>query len=175
MKTSSKIEGSAQMQVALRQLGEAAQTEVRRAVEATAIEIRGDIVKRYQRDPVTGTTYYRIPGDKYMTIRAGGPDGPPVAFSAGGGKANLSLTHQASAPGEAPATDTGRLASATNYKMTGPMSAEVGNDVIYGKWLEFGTADGKIKPRPAWRPAVADATPKFNRRLEAALRKAMGL
>jgi hypothetical protein len=142
--TTIKLEGEAQLMAALRKLGADAEAEARKAVEATALEVRGDIVKRYQRGPKTGKQYTRG-----------------------------NVTHQASAPGEAPATDTGRLASATEYSMTGKLSAEVSNSVLYGPMLEFGTQS--IEPRPAWRPAVADATPKFNRRMEAAIRKAMGL
>ena len=142
--TAIKLEGEAQLMAALRKLGTDAEAEARKAVEATALEVRGDIVKRYQRGPKTGKQYTRG-----------------------------NVTHQASAPGEAPATDTGRLASATEYSMTGKLSAEVSNSVIYGPMLEFGTQS--IEPRPAWRPAVQEAGPKFNKRLEAALRKAMGL
>jgi hypothetical protein len=141
--TTIKLEGEAQIMAALRKLGADAEIEARKAVEATAIELRGDIVKRYQRGPKTGKQYTRG-----------------------------NVTHQASAPGEAPATDTGRLASATEYSMTGKLSAEVSNSVLYGPMLEFGTQS--IEPRPAWRPAVQEATPKFNKRMEAAIRKAMG-
>ena len=138
-----RVEGGDQLLAALQKLGRDGEREIARAVQATALEIRGDIVKRYQRGPKTGKQYTRG-----------------------------NVTHQASAPGEAPATDTGRLASATEYSMTGKLSAEVSNSVIYGPMLEFGTQS--IEPRPAWRPAVADATPKFNRRMETAIRKAMG-
>jgi hypothetical protein len=141
--TAIKLEGEAQLLAALRKLGADAEAEASKAVQATALEIRGDIVKRYQRGPKTGREYTRG-----------------------------NVTHRASAPGEAPATDTGRLASATEYSMTGKLSAEVNNSVIYGPMLEFGTQS--IEPRPAWRPAVQEAAPKFNKRLEAALRKAMG-
>lgn len=134
------IEGGAQLEAALKKLGREGEAAVSRAVTATAIEVRGDIVKRYQRGPASGIVY---------------------------NKSNPTRTHRASAEGEAPATDTGRLAGATEYTSTGRFSAEVGNSVEYGPMLEFGTQN--IKPRPAWVPAVEAAAPKYIKRLETAL------
>ena len=54
--------------------------------------------------------------------------------------------HQASAPGEAPANRTGKLAKSGNYNVHGPFQMEVGESVPYAGYLEDGT--GKIKPRP---------------------------
>ena len=54
--------------------------------------------------------------------------------------------HQASAPGEAPANRTGKLAKSGNYNVHGPFQMEVGESVPYAGFLEDGT--GKIKPRP---------------------------
>ncbi len=169
--TSLKIDGSADLNRVLRKLGADAERYVSDAINATGVELRGDIVKRYQKGPTTGTTYFRVPGEKYMTIRAGSQDGPPVAFIPRGGKQNLSMKHTASAPGESPATDTGRLASSVVFSRAGRLSAEVETKVAYGPMLEFGTQ--KIAMRPAWRPAVEAIQPKFQKRLEAALRKAM--
>jgi len=72
-----------------------------------------------------------------------------------------SVTHRASAPGEPPANDTGFLMHSPGkqiYKLSedewaldlGP-SKESGRAEI-AEWLEFGTS--RIKPRPAWRPAL---------------------
>ena len=144
MSVTLQLEGSDDLLRALRKLGADAQAETRKAVEATAIEVRGDIVKRYQRGPASGVVYERT---------------------------NPRRTHQASAAGEAPATDTGRLASGTQYRMTGPLTAEVDNAVVYGPFLEFGTQS--IAPRPAWRPAIQEAQPKFRLRLETALARVM--
>ena len=135
-----QIDGADDLLKALKKLGQDGERAAAQVVQATAIEVRGDIVKRYQRGPKTGIVYE---------------------------KTNPTRTHQASAKGEAPATDTGRLANATVYKMASKMSAEVSNDVKYGEWLEFGTQD--IKPRPAWVPAVEDARPKYRKRMETAL------
>jgi hypothetical protein len=143
------IEGGDQLIAALKKLGAEGEREVARVVTATAIEVRGEIVKKYQKGPKTGRIYTRG-----------------------------NVVHQASAPGQAPATDTGRLASATEYVSTGRFSAEVRNSVAYGPMLEFGTnrlnfTGGVGGPRPAWRPAVEEAAPKYLKRLEDALKKVM--
>jgi hypothetical protein len=136
------MQGGDQLIAALKKLGADGEREIARVVTATAIEVRGGIVKKYQRGPKTGRIYERG-----------------------------NIIHQASAPGEAPATDTGRLASGTEYRSTGRFSAEVRNSVAYGPLLEFGTRN--IAARPAWRPAVEEARAKYIKRLEDALRKVM--
>jgi HK97 gp10 family phage protein len=62
------------------------------------------------------------------------------------------VEHQASAPGEAPASDTGRLAGSitTEYfpdQLRGRVTARTG----YAAYLEFGTQ--RMEPRPFMRPA----------------------
>ena len=133
-----KIEGMAELQAALRKASAEAQEAVGVAVIGTAMELRGDIVKRIQGGPASGAVYTR------------------------GG-----VSHQASAPGEAPASDTGRLAGSITFDKTGPMSATVGSDLVYAAALEFGS--GRIDPRPAWVPAIEKITPKYIARLEKAL------
>lgn len=63
--------------------------------------------------------------------------------------------HQASAPGEAPASDTGRLAASlrTEYDLTS-VSGKVIVGVPYGLDLEYGTVN--MEPRPFIRPALAN-------------------
>lgn len=76
------------------------------------------------------------------------------------GKNPLSLReagiHQASAPGEPPATDTGMLSRVqidrTGMKAKDKPEAMVGTDHDYGFFLEFGTR--KIQPRPWARPSL---------------------
>ena len=62
------------------------------------------------------------------------------------------VTHQASAPGEAPATDTGMLVNSAYTKKVADADYETGFTAEYAAALEFGTA--KIEPRPYLRPAV---------------------
>jgi hypothetical protein len=62
--------------------------------------------------------------------------------------------HRASAPGEAPATDTGLLATSGYTEKKGTADHEVGFTAEYAQKLEFGTPGGKIAPRPFLRPAI---------------------
>lgn len=66
-------------------------------------------------------------------------------------------THIASAPGQAPATDTGNLVQNITVKKEGPLRYSVGSrkDAFYGFWLEFGTSD--MAPRPWLQPAYDQA------------------
>ena len=155
-----QLEGGDQLAAALRAYGAKAEKHVGDAVNATGLELRGDIVKRIQKGPKTGAVY-----DSIFRMIGGRP--VPVGPRQGN---NLSATHQASAPGEAPATDTGRLKDGVIFKREGPMSATVGSTVAYAAMLEFGTS--RIAPRPAWVPATEAMRPKFRQRLEAALERA---
>lgn len=139
------VEGDKELAAALRRLDKNAQRYVDRAIDATGLELRGEIVKKYQRGPATGIVYEKIKPRR---------------------------THQASAPGEAPATDTGRLANSVVTEKPRILEVDVLTEVKYGAWLEFGTRS--IDPRPNWLPSVREAQPKYKRRLEAALRKAAG-
>lgn len=119
----------------------------------------------------SGTVYYRIPGEKYMTIRAGSADGPPVAFVPGGGPQNLSPVHKASAPGQYPATDTGTLSRSiiVERSVPGPrMEGTVGTRLEYGSWLEFGTT--KMAKRPwllnSFKTAIMNVTKELKARLD---------
>jgi HK97 gp10 family phage protein len=69
--------------------------------------------------------------------------------------ARRGVKHQASAPGEAPASDTGRLVSSihTSYNEVN-LSGKVTIGTAYGLMLEYGTE--RIEPRPFARPAVAN-------------------
>jgi len=129
------------LQADLRRASADARARVDDAVVGSAMELRGDVVKRIQRGPSTGRTYVRG-----------------------------QVSHQASAPGESPATDTGRLANSVTFDKVAQMSATVGSDLVYAAVLEFGS--DRIDPRPAWVPAVEAITPKYIARLERALEDA---
>lgn len=122
-------------------------------LNTTALLVRTTAIRNLHSGGKTGVTYYRLQGDKYMTVTAG-QGGPPVAFIPGAGSNNLSLTHTASAPGEAPASDTGQLANSIEIKLEA-MDATIYSDssrAKYGAWLEYGTR--KIEPRPWLVPAL---------------------
>lgn len=65
--------------------------------------------------------------------------------------------HQASAPGMPPAVDTGRLRSSYTWRtgedVRGPY-VEIGTNVEYAPWLEFGTR--YMQARPHLRPAIEE-------------------
>lgn len=64
------------------------------------------------------------------------------------------VAHQASAPGEAPATDTGNLVNSAYTKKLGQADYETGFTAEYAAHLEFGAPNAHIEPRPYLRPAV---------------------
>ena len=113
------------------------------AVTATALETITEVKRMIQRGPKTGKTYIRAKGQ------------------------NLSRKHQASAPGEAPATDTGTLASSIYFEKTSPRVATIGSRLAYAAYLEFGTQ--RIAPRPSWTPSVEKMQPKLNQRVSRAI------
>lgn len=67
--------------------------------------------------------------------------------------------HQASAPGEAPATDYGNLASSGGIVQVKPGHYQVVFSAKYARGLEMGTH--KIAPRPFLRPALEKVKPSF--------------
>lgn len=61
------------------------------------------------------------------------------------GRKYKTLPNQSSAPYQAPATQTGRLAASASYVANGADRLEVGESVPYAKFLEDGTK--RMKPR----------------------------
>ncbi len=62
------------------------------------------------------------------------------------------VEHQASAPGEPPAVDTGNLRSSVMVDDVTPTQATLGVHSDYGEYLEFGTS--RMEARPYVRPAI---------------------
>jgi hypothetical protein len=83
---------------------------------------------------------------------------------------NNDKVHRASAPGEAPATDTGALVNSIYNESRGKYSRAIGSRLDYAYYLEFGTF--KMAKRPSWIPAVERAIPKMLKRVEIAIAKA---
>ena len=143
-----EIEGLEQVKAEIRRIGKKAEDGVSRAVKATGLEVISDVKKRIQRGPKSGRTYTR-----------------------------RGIDHRSSAPGQAPATDTGVLASSVYFTQSSKYEATVGSRLAYSYYLEFGTvklnfAGGVGGPRPSWTPAVEAASPKLQKRIEDAIRKA---
>ncbi len=76
--------------------------------------------------------------------------------------------HIASAPGEAPAVDTGALRTSGYVEPVQPGTWEVGFTAEYAAAEEFGTP--RIEPRPYLRPAVE----AYRERFLAAIRRLVG-
>ena len=78
-------------------------------------------------------------------------------------------THTASAPGQYPASDTGRLLGSVRMILpsAGRMIGEVGTSVDYGAFLEFGTS--RMAARPWLLPSFIRAKQNVERELKARL------
>jgi len=143
MSVTIRLDGSEELQRALRRLRGDVRQAASKAIKGTALELRGNIVKSIARGPASGVIYE---------------------------KTNPTRTHQASAPGEPPMSDTGRLANSIEFDALDDLTVTVGSRVAYAAYLEYGTS--RMAPRPYFRPAVEDITPKYIRRLERAIEEA---
>lgn len=138
-----RLEGSDQLQRELRRLSDDLREEAGKAVLATAVEMRADIVTSIQRGPASGRTYK---------------------------KSNPTRTHTASALGQPPMSDTGRLANSITFDRVGDLTATVGSALNYAPWLEYGTS--RMAARPFFRPAIERMRPIYIGKLEDIIRRA---
>ena len=129
------LTGDKELIANLRKFGAQADAALAQIVMATAQNIRTHAIRAIQGGPKTGKAYK---------------------------KSSPNRTHRASAPGQAPATDTGRLVSSIAADITG-LTAEVSANVQYAAPLEFGTVN--MDPRPFLQPALESEREKFNMRL----------
>ena len=143
MSVTIRLEGSEQLQRELRRLSDDLRREVGQVVSGAALEMRNDIVSSLDRGPASGVTYK---------------------------KSNPTRTHTASAPGQPPMTDTGRLANSITFDRLGDLTAVVGTKVDYAPHLEYGTS--RMAARPFFRPAVERMRPKYIGKLEDIIRRA---
>lgn len=73
---------------------------------------------------------------------------------------NKTIPHHPSLPGNPPAPDTGNLRESIRYEVNKNGEEVYGivgssqKDADYGLYLEYGTSDGRIAPRPWLRPAM---------------------
>lgn len=131
------------VQRALDQYGAKAEKEIATVLDAVGTSIING-VKKQMRASKSGRTYKRGKGGR---------------------------DHVASAPGEAPAVDTGRLINSSIYKrQVNPLQIVVGSNVKYSEYLEFGTR--RIKPRPSWTLEVYAHMEKLDKLVEAAIKRA---
>lgn len=81
------------------------------------------------------------------------------------------ITHKASAPGEAPASDTGRLVNSIKVIDDEPnLVVYVNVSAEYGDDLEFGTEN--MEPRPYLRPALLEKEKAIVRRVTLEVKRA---
>lgn len=82
------------------------------------------------------------------------------------------IVHQSSAPGEAPATDTGNLVNSGTTRRVGLGHYQCVFSTEYAAALEYGNARGTIKSRPFLRPAVQKEEPVLIRNIKDVMGKA---
>jgi len=80
------------------------------------------------------------------------------------------VEHQASAPGEPPATDTGNLVNSLDVEHVKPMLYRVNVEAEYAPYLEYGTS--RIAPRPFLQPSFEEQRDDFKHGVDALIRKA---
>jgi hypothetical protein len=139
-----EIKGLKEVNAALQAYGKDLGNSLALIVDATALEAVTDVRKAIQGPPKTGKEYAR--------------------------GVNKDKVHRASAPGEAPATDTGGLVISIYNESRGKYAKAIGSRLDYAYYLEFGTF--KMAKRPSWIPAVERAIPKMLKRVEIAIAKA---
>lgn len=137
-----EIKGLKEVQDAIRAYQGDISKQIGLVVNAAALEAVSDVRRAIQGPPKTGREYLR-------------------------GRDKI---HRASAPGQAPATDTGTLVSSIYNEDRGQYAKAIGSRLPYAFYLEFGTF--KMDARPAWLPAVERAIPKMLKRVELAIAKA---
>ncbi len=82
------------------------------------------------------------------------------------------VTHQASAPGEFPKSDTGQLVSSLFFRIAAnKLGAFFGTKLAYGRYLEFGTS--RMRARPWLRPTLKANADRITVRVRAAVNEAL--
>jgi len=72
--------------------------------------------------------------------------------------------HQASAPGESPAVDSGNLTGSIVQIFPSTLEALIGTPVEYAVYLETGTS--RMAQRPLWEKTIADELPTLEKMLD---------
>lgn len=138
-----RIEGFDKLNAELARLAVRFEAEATTLVNRTAQNVRNDAVRLVLRSPASGRVYE---------------------------KSSPKRTHRASAPGQPPATDTGRLAGSIRAIESGSPQATVEAQVDYAIHLEFGTR--RMAARPFMTPAVESNRERYERGLRELTRKA---
>lgn len=108
----------------------------------------------------------KIQNESKKLISTGSRTG--VVYSRGG------ISSRRSAPGEPPKTDTGGLVSSINkIKLNDGFAYKIGSSVKYAWYLEFGTKDKKILPRPWLQPTFLKNKKNITRNIRKSVKKAL--
>ena len=137
------------------EIGASMAREIDVVCENTALDIQARAQMAIMNPPKSGRIYEL--GEQQISFKTA--KGKEVSFTARKGKA--SRLHQASAPNEAPATDTGNLVNSAYTKKMGDADYETGFTAEYAAHLEFGAPKAAIAPRPFLRPAVEAVKERF--------------
>ena len=149
-----EIEGLSKLTAQLADLVGDAEAVMTETITRIVMDTRTAAVEGIQRGPKTGRTY-----DTTFFTDAQGRVRP--------GRARV--PHTASAPGQYPASDTGRLASNVDFRLPAPgrMQGIVGTNIVYGRYLEFGTS--RMSARPWLLPSFEKAKVGVEARLKKAI------
>lgn len=140
-----ELKGAARLRRKLRDLPVETKKNIIRAVATGLVEIQGDAQRLIQRGGRSGRIYR-----KYKPRRE----------------------HRASAPGEPPKTDTGRLVSSIKTDVDADrLGGAVGTNLKYGEYLEFGTKN--MAARPWLHPTFRRLRRRIRRRIAKAVEAAM--
>ena len=132
MEVKIKVKGLKKAQDALKSLEKDLEQPFREVILGGAQLIRGEAIRSIQTGPKSGRIY-----EKYNPRR----------------------THKSSAPGQAPASDTGNLVSQIRVRQKNPDEVVVESNALYSSFLEFGTS--KMLARPFLFPATERSRPKI--------------
>ena len=124
MQVTLKVKNLKKVMSQLKQLKKQLEPDFQEIVKGGGQLIRGEAVKSIQQGSKSGVVY-----EKYNPRRS----------------------HRASAPGEAPASDTGNLVSKIIVKQKTKDITNVESNANYSAFLEYGTS--KMQPRPFMLPA----------------------
>ena len=137
-----RIDGVDDLLADLRKLGDLSDELLVDTINDVAMDTQNEAVRGIQRGPANGRTYKRG-----------------------------TVTHTASAPGQFPMSDTGRLASNVESILATPANirAKVGTNIIYGAYLEFGTSKMAARPwlQRSFRQAAEGVAKELKAKLEA--------
>lgn len=137
-----EMDGLAQLLGKIKALGHDAEQVTLETITDLVTDTHAFAVSGIQQGPKTGRTYARD-----------------------------NVVHTASAPGQYPASDTGRLATSVRMEMpqAGNLVGRVGTAVAYGPMLEFGTSRMAARPwlMPSFERAKIGIEKELRARLEA--------